>query len=69
MNNPVSSPPPTFDTNEAATFLGMSEAWIRKAVHLRTLPFLKIGRSVRFRRADLDAFLDARRVEPGRINQ
>ena len=56
----------TFDTEEAASFLGMSEAWIRKAVHLRTLPFIKIGRAVRFKRSDLEAFLDAKRIEPAK---
>jgi excisionase family DNA binding protein len=41
----------------------MSEAWVRKKVFQRAIPHLKIGRSVRFRRSDLDAYLRSRRID------
>jgi excisionase family DNA binding protein len=33
---------------EVAVLLGMSKAWVRKGVLERSLPFTKLGRSVRF---------------------
>jgi len=46
---------------EAANYLGLSTSWLAK---LRLTgegpPFLKLGRQVRYWRADLDAWLSAR---------
>jgi excisionase family DNA binding protein len=46
---------------EAANYLGLSTSWLAK---LRLTgdgpPFLKLGRQVRYRRADLDAWLNQR---------
>ena len=56
----------------AAAVIGMSVSFLRMArlrgnVGGRTPgpPFYKIGKSVRYDRADLDAFLAARRVDRG----
>lgn len=54
----------TLTAKQAAFHLAMSEAWLRKAVYRRIIPFVRIGRAVRFRRADLDAFLESRRIDP-----
>ncbi len=44
----------------AAAYLGMSVAFLRKAVRLRKVPFARAGsKSVRFRRSDLDHWLEA----------
>lgn len=55
----------------AAEHIGMSMAFLRAARCRGSLgnhnpgpPFLRLGRSVRYDRADLDAWLDARRVDP-----
>jgi excisionase family DNA binding protein len=49
---------------EAAERLGVSPRFIRRLVAERRIPYLKLGRHVRFDPADLDAFLIAGRVEP-----
>ena len=49
------------DVKEAAALLGCSEAAIRKWVHQRRLPAVRVGRLVRFRRQDLEAFVQAGR--------
>ena len=41
------------DVSEAAKLLSMSEGAIRKSVERGTLPCVRIGRRVRFRRRDL----------------
>jgi len=44
---------------EAAAYLGVAEQTLAvwKCTGRRTLPFVKIGRLVRYRKADLDAFI------------
>lgn len=59
---------PTMDAKAAASYLGMSQAWIRKQVSGKTLPYLKIGRSVRFKLEDLSAYVEAHRVTGVRSN-
>jgi excisionase family DNA binding protein len=44
---------------EAARLLACSEAAIRKWLYERRLPRVKVGRLVRLRLSDLEAFVDA----------
>lgn len=57
MQRPLSVP-------EAAERLGVTPRFVRRLVAERRIPYLKLGRHVRFDPADLDAFLAAGRVEP-----
>jgi hypothetical protein len=50
------------DIGEARAVYGASEAWWRKAVWLKRIPYHKRGARVVFSRADLDAYFEARRV-------
>jgi excisionase family DNA binding protein len=48
-----------WDIKKAAAYLGMSVAFLRKAVRLRKVPFARVGsKSLRFRRSDLDNWLE-----------
>jgi len=53
-------------TVQAAAYLQVSpgtlEVW--RATRRHALPFLKCGRLVRYRRSDLDAWLESRLVRP-----
>ena len=44
---------------EAAGHLSVSDSFIRKQVRLKRLPHARAGKVLRFRRADLDAWMDA----------
>jgi excisionase family DNA binding protein len=48
------------DINEAAEFLNISVAWLRAQVLNRKIPFYKIGRCVRFSRAELETYVQQR---------
>jgi excisionase family DNA binding protein len=62
MNNDTQNDSATMSVARAAQYFGMSEAWMRKQVFRRAIPFFKIGRAVRLQRADLDSYLDSHRV-------
>jgi excisionase family DNA binding protein len=47
----------------AAVLLGVAEPTIRKWLRERRLPFHRCGRRIVLRREDLEAFLQANRVE------
>jgi excisionase family DNA binding protein len=49
---------------EAAAHLGVAEAFVRRLVLQRRVRFYKVGRYVRFRVADLNAFVEAGRQDP-----
>lgn len=52
------------DESDAAAYLAMSRAWLRKVRGQNRGPaYLRIGRSIRYRVADLDAWLDQHRVD------
>ncbi|MEA4857751.1 MAG: DNA-binding protein [Solidesulfovibrio sp.] len=55
------------DEKDAAIYVGLSvkALQMRRATH-KAPAYIKVGRSVRYRIADLDAFLAAHRIDPER---
>ena len=58
---------PVYDTSEAAVYLGMSEEWLKRARKTGSLSggceapaFICIGRLVKYRKVDLDQYLNGR---------
>ena len=60
--------PSPFRDAEAAHYIGMSESWLRQSRmrgNPEAPPYIKIGKSVRYLKADLDDWLvGLRHVEP-----
>jgi excisionase family DNA binding protein len=57
---------PLLDTEAVAEVLGVTPRHIRRLVTERRIPFLKVGRFIRFDAAALNVWLDEQRVEPVR---
>lgn len=53
----VVNPDPLLTVPEAADYLGVPVHWMRRAIHERRLPVLRVGRNVRLRRSALDDYL------------
>ena len=53
-----------FTPEELAEFLAISRATVYRLVGKRQLPFHKIGGVLRFKKADIEAYLETGRVEP-----
>ena len=51
-----------WDTDEAAAYLKCEPTTLRTWVSQRKVPFVKIGRLTRFRKRDLDAWMDQNAV-------
>lgn len=56
---------PLLDTPAVAEQLGVSVSAVRKMIHQRRIPFLKVGKLVRFRRSEIEAWLDERATGVG----
>jgi len=54
------------DIDGLAALLGVSERFVRRLVEERRIPFLKIGRHVRFDRTEVELWIKSSRVEPAR---
>jgi excisionase family DNA binding protein len=52
------------DRDELAARLGVSERFVRRLVEERRIPYLKLGRFVRFDPVEIDRWLMSQRVEP-----
>jgi excisionase family DNA binding protein len=53
-----------FTPDELAGFLAISKSTVYRLVNKRQLPFHKIGGVLRFRRDDIERYLDTERIEP-----
>lgn len=54
---------PLLDVVEASELLNVRASWLREAVRTRRVPHLKLGKHVRFERAELETWARAQRVE------
>jgi excisionase family DNA binding protein len=54
---------PLLDSDAVALALGVTRRHVQRLVAERRIPFLKIGRFVRFDPAELNVWLDQQRVE------
>jgi excisionase family DNA binding protein len=64
MSTTTAAPTSLLDIRQAADALGVSERWMRRAVQNRALRFYRVGGLLRFREADLNAYVDANASEP-----
>lgn len=58
------SSPALLDYAAAAAHLGASQSFLRRLVLEKRVRYYKVGKFVRFRVQDLDAFVDEGRVDP-----
>lgn len=54
---------PLLDIAALAERLGVTERFVRRLVEERRIPFLKIGKFIRFDPADVAAWIDEQRVD------
>jgi hypothetical protein len=66
VRSQIPIPSTTVTERDAAAYIGLTVAYLRKARYLgdRGPAYLRIDRTIRYRIADLDAWLEQHRVEP-----
>ena len=60
ISDAVMTEPILWTQHQTATYLGVSEKWLERDRWVgATIPFVKVGRSVRYRAGDVVAYLNA----------
>ena len=57
LATPVTSTGDSLTVEQAADYLNITEHFVRRLIRERRIPFLKVGRLVRLRRAEIDDYL------------
>jgi excisionase family DNA binding protein len=53
-----------FDVLSLAKYLGVEPSWVYKQVSLKSIPYCKVGKYTKFRKKDIDKWLEARMYRP-----
>jgi excisionase family DNA binding protein len=53
-----------FDVQELAEYLSVSTQWVYERVQLKEIPYIKVGKLLRFRKPDINTWLDGLKVPP-----
>jgi excisionase family DNA binding protein len=56
-------------TKEAANHLGIATATLYRLIDAGELPAYRFGRVIRLQQAEVDAFIEAARIQPGTLEQ
>jgi len=52
------------NVTEVAVYLKVSEKWIYKRTYLKEIPYYKIDGQLRFKKQDIDAWLESHKIAP-----
>jgi len=55
---------PLFDVKGLADYLGVDKSWVYKKVSLKEIPHIKLGKYPRFKKSQIDKWLDGQVVRP-----
>jgi len=61
---PVKKDDSLLGVKELAQYLGVSTQWIYERVQLKEIPYIKVGKLLRFRKPDIDTWLEDLKVPP-----
>ena len=53
-----------FTVETFAKYLRVSTQWVYERVHLKEIPHFKVGKHVRFKKSDIDTWLDSLKIPP-----
>lgn len=53
-----------YDVETLACYLGVEPSWVYKQVSMKTIPYFKVGHYTRFRKRDIDKWIDVNTVKP-----
>jgi len=63
MNDDQTELPELWGVDDLAAYLGVTKHYVYRLTHEHRIRFVRVGKTVRFRRADVAAWMDAETVE------
>ncbi len=61
---PVNKDDSLLGVKELAEYIGVSVQWVYERVQLKEIPYIKVGKLLRFRKSDIDTWLDDLKIPP-----
>ncbi len=55
-------PDELFSVESLSKYLGVSKQWIYERIHLKEIPYIKVGKFPRFKRSDINLWLDQHKI-------
>jgi excisionase family DNA binding protein len=52
-----------FDVRELAGYLKVNESWVYNQVGLKTIPYLKCGKYLQFKKSNIDKWIDSETIQ------
>lgn len=53
-----------FDVKGLAAYLHVNASWVYQQIHAHSIPFLKIGKYPRFKKREIDQWLESKDIRP-----
>ena len=53
-----------FDVKGLAVYLKVNESWVYNQVHLKTIPYFKCCKYTRFKKSNIDKWIDSETIQP-----
>ena len=53
-----------FDVDELASYLKVTKSWVYEKTHLNEIPYYKMGKFPRFKKKDIDRWLERSKINP-----
>ena len=52
-----------FDVKNLAEYLKVNKSWVYNQVHLKTIPYFKCGKYTRFKKSNIDKWIDSETIQ------
>src|SRR5215212_9227756 len=64
LNRPESRDLELLSIPQVCQYLGMGKSWVYRRIHDQEIPSVRLGRTIKIRRSDLEQYLEEHRLRP-----
>ena len=69
LNRPEARDSELLSIPQACQFLGMGKSWVYRRIHNQEIPSVRLGRTIKVKRSDLEQYLEDHRYSPADSSQ
>jgi excisionase family DNA binding protein len=69
LNRPEARDSELLSIPQACQYLGMGKSWVYRRIHNQEIPSVRLGRTIKIKRSDLEQYLEDHRQHPADSSQ
>jgi len=69
LNRPEARDSELLSIPQACQYLGMGKSWVYRRIHNQEIPSVRLGRTIKVKRSDLEQYLEDHRYSPADSSQ